>query len=298
MNVCRHEQDEISVQFGGNVRKCVGIAMVFAGTAIGKRLFDRLRGRTTGGEKGNQTVLLLADGLCATVLIAVGVATGKLKKWTFDRKSRTLRKETQAIWNFQTFSETKEIFPFEDIESVGVHHSSAHHVGVPGIGTENIGIKLRHPPMFVPMDFGRMTEFLFLPIPGRHERVKQVSYQLHILFTIFANCTPNPTQRKRIQSFWHSFCDAKTKVFDLSVLRARLKSTHVCEKRKKKVEKFLSLMAILFDIDCDGKISPTEFEAIILYSWRNENAVSDSDVIAFDDYFGKIQKSDFAVLQT
>ena len=255
MKVTYHDHDKFEIEFGSTTRQYLSGLVSFIGAPIGLKMVKN----EISKEKKSPFPMILANGTCVAMMIACGVYMGRTNRWTFDRKKRVLRKRTKYPFQ-RSFSSTRTVIPFSDIESIGVHTTNI--LTIPPQTIHSVDILIKSSKIHVPLDvFGRITSILFIPLISRAERTEQVAKQLNIIFHVFAFCKqPSFVQRKRIAGMHIEVDTDNSGTLDIREFDARL---------GKKYAKIGKILMELFDVNHDSGISIHEFTAFVLWFWRS-----------------------------
>ena len=255
MKVTYHDHDKFEIEFGSTTRQYLSGLVSLIGAAIGLKMVKN----EISEEKKSPFPMILANGTCVAMMIACGVYMGRTNRWTFDRKKRVLRKRTKYPFQ-RSFSSTRTVIPFSDIESIGVHTTNI--LTIPPQTIHSVDILIKSSKIHVPLDvFGRITSILFIPLISRAERTEQVAKQLNIIFHVFAFCKqPSFVQRKRIAGMHIEVDTDNSGTLDIREFDARL---------GKKYAKIGKILMELFDVNHDSGISIHEFTAFVLWFWRS-----------------------------
>ena len=255
MKITHHDHDKFEIEFGSTTRQFLSGLLSFTGAAIGLKM---IKNETSEGRKSSFP-MILANGTCVAMMIACGVYMGKINRWTFDRKKRVLSKRTKYCFQ-RSFSSTRTVIPFSDIESIGVHTTNI--LTIPPQTIHSVDILIKSSKIHVPFDvFGRITSILFIPFISRAERAEQIAKQLNIIFHVFASCKcPSSAQRKRIEEMFRQVDTDSSGTLDIHEFDARL---------GKKYARIGKILMELFDVNHDSGISTHEFEAFVLWFWRS-----------------------------
>lgn len=248
MKVVEHTYDRVAVTFGGPLRRTLGGILALSGIVVCGNLI-RGGSRDTLSKRSCQ-------GAVALLLTAAGLWTGVVKRWEFDRKSQSLTYSYRPIYS-TTFKKTETVINFKDISSIGIHDTG------PRGNVETVSIEVcLHNQKTVPMDWGRATRLCFLPIPYMAKRERTRARQLRVLFEVFASHQPTPRQRRLLEGLFEAMDKDHSKSLD----RAELEDKLGVEDKSITDDLFE-----LFDINCDSTLSPSEFEALVIYLWRRSN---------------------------